>query len=170
MQTTLGPLDRIVVNTRSPDRNIHVTFRGRHGIELRFAHGAYFRYDDASLAAQLGPLATTTWAEYRRAYFAALSEELGRAVRPEDRSDSSRLNEYRQELAQLKLSGDSPGGWVQASSVGLVRWRFQLRPGARRGLSTEEFIAEVHGAVRAVFADYDSKAREAQARLARQQV
>src|SRR5204863_8427102 len=106
VQTTPGPLGRFVVNRRSPDRNIHGTFRGRHGIELRFAHGAYFRYDDASLAAQLGPLATTTWAEYRRAYFAALSEELGRAVRPEDRSDSSRLNEYRQELAQLKLSGD----------------------------------------------------------------
>jgi len=71
-----GPLDRIEVDSRSPDQNVSVTMRGRDRIEMRFAPGTYNRYDDSVLAGQLGALATSTWVEYRRRYLSALSEEI----------------------------------------------------------------------------------------------
>jgi hypothetical protein len=149
-----GPLDRIVVETRSPDQNISVTMHGRTEIEMWFSPGAYDRYDDSALAGQLSALATSTWVEYRRRYLAALSEEVGDTVRSEDRSYSPKLVKYQQELAELVLSGTSSAGWVRAGSVGLVRWTFTLHPGACRRLSEAEFVAETHSAVHALLADH----------------
>jgi len=160
-----GPLDRITVQTRSPDGNIRVTMHGRGSIEMWFAPGAYERYGERALAHQLGVLATSTWVEHRRRYFAALSEEVGDTVRSDDRSDSPKVAGYRRALAELRLSGGSSAGWVQATSISLVRWEFRVREGACRQLGEAEFVGEVHSAIRAVLADYDRQVREVQARL-----
>lgn len=85
------PLDRIVVRAESPDRTIGVTMRGRGGVELLFDPGAYRRYEEQALGRQLSQLATSTWVAYRRACFAALSEEIGETVRGNERSPSPRM-------------------------------------------------------------------------------
>lgn len=164
--TVVGPLDRIVVDVQSPDRNISVAMRGRGDVEMRFAPGSYNWYEERLLAFQLGALATSTWVEFRRRYVAALSEEVGYTVRGDDTSYSPKVVKYRQELAGLTLAGSSPQDWVHATSTGLVRWEFTVREGACRRLREHEFIAEARGAVRAVLADYGDKVREVHTRMA----
>lgn len=162
----LGPLDRIVVRVQSPDQNISVVLRGRSDLELTFARGAYQYMDERHLGRQLDRLATTTWASYRRAHLAALSEEIGETVSGEDRSPSARMAAFRQAIADLRLRGRSTHGWVEAISVGLARWEFAVQPGACSHLTEAQLIAEIGSAARAVLADYASKVRGIHAEMA----
>jgi hypothetical protein len=160
-----GALDRIDVSTESVDRNMTVRMRGRGGIELRFAPSAYESYDATVLGRQLSQLATLTWVAYRRAYFAAVSEEVGQTIRGDERSGNPAANQFRDDVAALTLSGRSTGGWVSVTSAALVRWEFSVRPGACARLSEQEFIGEVHSTVSEVLDDYDEQVREVLAEM-----
>jgi hypothetical protein len=162
----LGPLDRIVVRVQSPDQNISVVLRGRSDLELTFARGAYQYMDERHLGFQLDRLATTTWAAYRRAYLAALSEEIGERVSGESRSLSPRMASYRQAIEALTVRGASTHGWVKAVSVALARWEFAVQRGACSQLDERQIIAEIGSAVRAVLADFDSKVRDIHTEMA----
>lgn len=155
-----GPLDRVSATTRSPDGQITATLTARDQATLRFQPGAYRRYRESELSHQLSQLATHTWVDYQRSWFAALSEEIGETVRSAGRSTSPKVNGYRAALAEIRARGRSRDGWIEVESTGLVRWQVRVHEGACAELSEEEFIAEAGTALRDVLDGYGAQQRD----------
>jgi hypothetical protein len=148
-------LDRLVINAFSPDGNLTSEICNRIKVDLRFAPGAYARYDAAVLAHQLDQLAALTWTRYRREYL-----EIAELVLGELRHDgfaNAAEAEFWTRQEQLTVAGASPSGAVSVRSRALVCWRFQIGAGALERLPEPAFVAEVRAAVADLLADHRSQ-------------
>jgi hypothetical protein len=154
----LTALDRIVVTVESPDSSLRVVMHGRNSVEVTFAPGAHRFADARTLGQRLGQLGTATFTAYRRAYLAAISEEIGGPLRDGGVSPDPKVRRYREETSELRLAATSPNGWIRATSIGLARWDFSLHPSTCEQLSEAQFVSELRSVVRAVLADFDRQA------------
>ena len=162
MDDVLGPLDRLSISTTSPDGGIMAVQSGRNTVKLRFQPRAYERYGAEQLGSQLAQLATRAWVNYRRAYFQAFSEARGETITGAEPPRSDRERQFKQAQAALEVDGESPKGWVSIRSVGLMRWRVEVRSGFNRSLTEQQFLAEVGAALGQLLRDYFDKVLQLQ--------
>jgi hypothetical protein len=154
-------LDRMIVTTTSQDRNIQTRISNYTDVEIRFRPGSFDRYTEQRLGEQLSRLGLTSWVAYQRgrsqAYQKALNlsdEELAAAERP---SSDPRRRQYEQELNEIKGEGVSATGAVRISTVGMMRWRVDIKPGAIGRLGEQRFVADLHSAVVSLLNNRESK-------------
>jgi hypothetical protein len=154
-------LDRMVITVTSPDGNIRATINNAVHVDVEFLPGAFPRYDERRLGQQLARLGVNTFigfkrgrAEaYRRSY-AMSAEEAERAGRP---SADPRRARYEEQLDQLRGEGRSAGGVIHVTTVGMLRWSVEIRPGSIHRLGEERFLAEIHSALDSLLNDRQLK-------------
>jgi hypothetical protein len=141
----------------SPDGNIVARVDGPDDIDVRFRPGVFGRYAEEELAHQLERLAQLCWVAFDRErtekYRQALRLSNEEVAQAEAFQPDERRRRYDEDLNAVRASGASPSGMVRIESEALLRWRVQVAPGAVRQLGEEGFLAELHAAVRALFAD-----------------
>jgi hypothetical protein len=147
----------VLASAASPDGNIHVRIGRPEDIEVTFSRGAYRRYDEGTLARQLGRLAALGWVAYDRARTEEHRRALGRGTEefaedmryPKD----ERRQRYDADLAAVEAQGGSPSGLVRVRAKGMLQWRVAIEPGALRRLAEDGFLRELNAAVHALFTD-----------------
>jgi hypothetical protein len=149
-------LNSIVIDAPSPDGGVSARVAGR-SITVRFRPGAYARYSEERLAHQLAQLAPVAWAQYRRAYLAAVNDFLETPVPDDPRADDAPEREFRRRLETLPVQGTSPQGTVTVSSRGLVRWAVTIEPGTLRRLPEQQFLGELAAAVSGLLREHRYK-------------
>ncbi|MBN1173293.1 MAG: hypothetical protein JXA67_14055 [Micromonosporaceae bacterium] len=154
-------LDNMVVTTTSQDRNIRARISNYTDVEVRFRPGTFDRYDERRLGEQLSRLGLTSWVAYHRgrsqAYQKALGlsdEELAEAERP---TTDPHRRRYEEELNEVEGVGVSASGVVQVRTKGMMRWQVTIKPGAIAKLTEQQFLAEAHAAITALFSDREMK-------------
>lgn len=147
-------LDRLAVQTWSPDGNICAEARGEYQISVRFAAGTYRTYTESTLGQQLGRLGALVWTRYRREYTEIMETFLEEEPLPREDPEDRR---FRERLEQLHLAGASADGRIGIRSRALVHWELTIAPGTLRALTEPEFLAQLDGAVREVVADYRAR-------------
>jgi hypothetical protein len=152
-------LRKMVIHATSPDSHIGARVTPPCRVEVRFARGAYARYDGPTLGSQLGRLATSLWVEYQRGCREALGRALGEPVR-DGRLDDRRRREYQAELGRLVAEGESPDGRVRMECEGLSRWRVEVEPAVPREVGEEEFLRLVDAAGSAALWEYLQAVRD----------
>jgi hypothetical protein len=132
----------MVVTVTSPDSNIEAEIDSSYKVTLRFRPGSLRQYNEFTLEHQLGQLSRLAWAAYQRAYLTAV-EASGQVISDAD----PKRRAYREALAQVEVSAVSDGGHIEASTVGLERWRCRIEPGTLSRLSEQRFAAEAESVV-----------------------
>jgi hypothetical protein len=151
----------MVITVTSPDGNIRARIDNAVQVDVEFLPGSFPRYDEPRLARQLARLGVNTFIgfkrgrteAYRRAY-AMSAEEAERAARP---STDPRRVRYEEQLDRLRGEGRSAGGVIEVTTVGMLRWSVDIRPGSIRRLGEEEFLAEIHSALDSLLNDRNLK-------------
>jgi hypothetical protein len=154
-------LDRMVITVTSPDGNIRATINNAVHVDVEFLPGAFPRYDEYRLGQQLARLGVNTFIgfkrgrteAYRRSYGLS-AEEAERAGQPS--TDPRRLR-YEEELDRLRGEGRSTGGVIHVSTIGMLRWAVEIRPGSIHRLGEERFLAEIHSALDSLLTDRQVK-------------
>jgi hypothetical protein len=151
-----GP-ELAMATAASPDGNIVARVEGPDDIEVRFRPGAFDRYGEEELAHQIERLAQLCWVAFDRErtekYRQALRLSNEEVAQAEAFPPDERRRHYDEDLNAVRASGTAPSGLLRIQSEALLRWRVQLAPGALRQLNEEQFVAELHAAVRSLFAD-----------------
>jgi len=165
-ETAVGVLaeqmERLVVRVASPDGGISAVLAHPLRLDLTFTPGSYRRYREDALERQLAAVATSLWTGYRRGFLAALSEALGEPARGDGSGpDTDPLRRrYREAVASIVASGQSPSGRVRATTRTLARWDVEVRPGTVEAMDEEEFRQELLTVARATVDDFLDQVRE----------
>lgn len=162
--TAVGELsDRLagaVAEAVSPDGQICASVTGAgDAVEVTMRRpGAYERYSDGGIAHQLSQLATLTAARHLRAEREIVADAFGESMLAGDGVDlDPELRAYRRAVTQLVAWADSDDAQIRLSTRGMVSWQVSLAPGTVRRLAEDEFLAQLHGAVGALFAQWRRK-------------
>ncbi|MBO0867409.1 MAG: hypothetical protein J2P15_02490 [Micromonosporaceae bacterium] len=157
----------MLVTAVSPDGGIRARIGRAGDVEMTFVGRAYRTYNEANLAHQLARLGALAWVAYDRAltdeHRGALGQTAEEFAEQERRPKDDRRQRYDADLAAVEADGASPDGWLRIRARGMLRWDVQILSGALR-LPMVEFLAELHAAVRALFADREVKATIVKAR------
>jgi len=165
MDSPIDRLDTMTIRAASADQQIQVTLSGGHDIAVRFRPGAYEKYRERVLEQQLARLGTGVWTGFRRGYLQAVSQATGVEPRADSAGDDPKRRAFQEARARLLVSAESPRGTVRVESVGLVRWRVDIKDGALGRLTEQQFLGELTGAVKAMIADYNTKMRKLKDRI-----
>lgn len=153
-------LANAVARAQSPDGLISASVTGGgDSIEVTMRRsGAYRRYTDDRLAHQLGQLARLTATEHLRLERTIVAAAFGDSMSPDDGFDPDPvLRQYRQAITQLVTCADSDDGRIRLTTRGMVSWEVRIATGTVRRRSESEFLAQLHGAIGNLFADYQGK-------------
>ena len=73
---------------------------------------------------------------------------------------TGRLERYQDEVAALRATGTSTGGWVSATRAADGDIDVRIRPGMLCTLTADEIAAEIRGALLATLADHHRQYRQ----------
>ncbi|WP_244615695.1 hypothetical protein [Stackebrandtia albiflava] len=157
-------LSSMVVDVRSPDGRIRATLRHRDELTLYFSGDAYRHYQERTLEYQLARLATLMWVDYQRQYDEAVAAVVGHPVEEDRESWNANRRRFREEQAETKASGMSPGNVVYVENVGMRNWHVVVRDGTVARVPEEEFAAECVGAFHTLMRDHADNMRRLRAK------
>lgn len=155
-------LDRMVIATTSPDRQIHARVFDYTQVEVSFVPGTFDSYDEERLSHQLSRLGLTTWVAYRRGRTEAykrsqnLSSDEVKAAQSRPSHDP-RNARYEEELNKIEGEGVSTNQAVRIRTVGMMQWTVDVRPGSLRQFGEQAMLAEIHSAFQALLSDREVK-------------
>jgi hypothetical protein len=155
-------LNRVIIQEYSPDGGITAIQQHQNQVTLEFRSGAYRRYSEAGLEAQLAALADAVRISCQRSFYETISDFTGRSITAREAAQQldgadRRLHEAQREL---RVEVTSPGGWITGETQGLDRWQIRIRDGALRTLSEEEFVAEATAGLRDLLGVYRDRDRD----------
>ncbi|MEV0649201.1 hypothetical protein AB0I28_28495 [Phytomonospora sp. NPDC050363] len=140
-------LDRMTVRVTSPDKRVRAELR-RRAVTVSFASpDAYGAYRDATaLAGQVAATITSAVAAADRARRQLVAQHTGLRIDDEPHWDPGRRR-LRERRDRIEVQGESPGGVVRITTVGLREWRVHVVAGTLQRLNSARFCAELNGAI-----------------------
>lgn len=150
-------VNAIKVQVVSPDNNIHVVLQGEGDITVEFRPKSYPQYSERGLEHQIERAATLVYTGYYKAY-GHLMNEFDRNLKrgPDDARDPTE-REYLTDRAELQVVGATERKAVRVKATGLYRWECRIAEGTLAELSEQEFLDELHGAIRNFLARYRTR-------------
>jgi hypothetical protein len=151
-------LDGLVIAATSPDRQISTRVRGSaETVEVSFRRDAYRRYEESTLAEQLGRLAALTFARYRRDEQEIVDGAFAMPLRDDGTDYGPERRRYLEAVKRLMAVGATDDGAIRISSRCLVAWQFSIVDGSLRRWSEREFLTGLQVAVRRLLAHYGAQ-------------
>jgi hypothetical protein len=130
-------------------------------VQVEFQPDTYRGYDDAGLAHQLGRLGAMGYVGLERgrseAYRRSRNLTAAELVEAERPSNDPKRRAYEQELSQVRGEGVSARGRLRLRTTGMGQWQVDIEPGTVRALTEDEFLDEIHSALRALLEDREAK-------------
>ncbi len=153
-------MKQLNVRSSSPDRRITAALSPPRQLDLNFMTGTFRQYREPVLEKQLGALATSLWAEYRRGVLAASAEATGDpAGQPREDLEPERKR-FREACAQIVAASDGLGGQINVTTTGLVRWEVSIARGTLAGTDEASFCHELLAAAQMVLDSYLGQVHE----------
>ena len=151
----------MVITVTSPDGNIRARINNAVQVDVEFLPGSFPdttspgspSNSPASASTRSSASNAAGRTAYRRSY-AMTAEEAERAGRP---STDPRRVRYEEQLDRLRGEGRSTDGVIHVTTVGMLRWSVDIRPGAIRRLGEERFLTEFHSALDSLLNDRNLK-------------
>lgn len=150
MGTVGDRLDRVRIETTSPDGQITGTLRPPAGMTIAFSYDRYRHYTERELEQQLTALVELLWSDYRDARQAA-------AAKAGDEPEDAESRRYHDERDETDFEGMSNGHNVYISGTGLLTWHVVIRDGSLTTLDESAFTTEFASAYSAVMRDCRAK-------------
>ncbi|WP_341716748.1 hypothetical protein QQG74_22575 [Micromonospora sp. FIMYZ51] len=146
----------------SPDHNIEARVSPDGQVEVRFQPGTFETYNENQLSYQLSRLGMLAWVAAQRARTEAYRVAQGLTQQEvvqlaQEKPRDPRRERYAEDLATVEGTGVSASGAVRIRTTGMAGWSVQLESGCLRRLGEHGFLADLHSAVRALFADREQK-------------
>jgi len=140
-------LARMTVRVTSPDGRVRAELRGRR-VAVSFASAeAYSGYRDATvLASQVSAVLTSAYAAADRGRRRLVDEHTSLHVEDGPHWDPGRRR-LHEEWDALQAVGESSGGRVRVTVVGLREWRVAIVAGTLQRLNAARFLGELDAAV-----------------------
>lgn len=147
-------VNAIKVQVVSPDNNIRVVLQGEGDVTVEFRPESYSKYTERGLERQIERAATLIYTGYYKAY-GHLTDEYDRNLQrgPDDARDPTE-RAYLTDRAELQVVGATERKAVRIRATGLYRWECRIADGTIAELSEQEFLDELHGAIRSFLARY----------------
>lgn len=146
-------LDGLAVDVTSPDRGISIMVRGEQ-VEVRVRPGAYRRYDEPTLAHQLGQLAKVAWTRWRAAYDKVIERHIDGMV---DDDLDAEAKQYRASLRRLTADGVSEDGSIELRTRGFLDWEVTIAPRTVRQVTEDAFVSRLLSAFSDLRVDHRRK-------------
>ncbi|MEI2712309.1 MAG: hypothetical protein V9G04_03190 [Nocardioides sp.] len=159
MTTVAEHMESTSISAQTPDGIAFATIRGDRDVTFSLVPGYYATADEARLADKVAKVAKLLWVARVKEFFRMQSELVGREIRtePAPRSDVQREREAARN--QIEATGRSSDGVINVASVGLLTWTVQITPGSLRGLSEQQFCADVKQAAEMLVSDHRQQLR-----------
>jgi len=146
---------RTTVTAGTPTERVHVTMVGDHDVTVGVDPSWYATTTAAELQAELVRAARLAYVARTRAYYETWSTLTGREVRPVTTPVSPEQEAYARALEDISARGESSGGHVTLSMVGLSHFAVSLSTGVQDALGVREFGEHCREAALACLGDHE---------------
>jgi hypothetical protein len=146
-------LKALTVRVSSPDSHIQGVLNGR-SVRIRFRPGSYEDYREDVLAHQISRLLTLMATGYRRGHGQVMKDADLVSVTDPAKADGPKQRRYLTEVNELVVLGRTARGLVRIRCVGMRDWQCRIAPGTVKGLTEEQFVAELEAAIQRLLSNY----------------
>jgi hypothetical protein len=148
-------LEAVVVDAASPDRQITASTRSRaSSIDVTFRPGAYRRYRDATLAAQLGELMLRLFERLKEEQRKVIDSVVEMPLHDDGEEFGPERAEYRRAVAAVVAEAADDERFIRISVRSLARWHFLIADRTTKRLTELEFLDALRVAVSRVLHSY----------------